>query len=166
MHRWKGSKTCTAGSTVSQGDGLRGPKASVATDIAQMLVRSITFAARTMAIQSATTVVEGTADVAHDEARRSAAAACLWLIHVVGCSWAGLAALVGLFLIVSPWNHVDRAHRRYAVWLSGLAGLQLAFGVVNIVVSAPAWAQLVHLLLALLLWLALVRFALETQPRS
>jgi cytochrome c oxidase assembly protein subunit 15 len=46
---------------------------------------------------------------------------------------------------------------------------QLLAGVVNLVLLAPTWMQLVHLLLADLLWLALVGLAaatLATAPRD
>ena len=37
-----------------------------------------------------------------------------------------------------------------------LAGLQLALGFLNVVLLAPTWMQLVHLLVADLLWIAFV----------
>jgi len=48
---------------------------------------------------------------------------------------------------------------RFALALCGLFALQLVAGVVNLVLLAPVWLQLVHLLLADLVWIALVLLA-------
>jgi heme A synthase len=47
-----------------------------------------------------------------------------------------------------------------------LALAQLGAGAINIVLLAPAWMQLVHLLLANLLWLSLVLLAVEAPAHS
>jgi cytochrome c oxidase assembly protein subunit 15 len=49
--------------------------------------------------------------------------------------------------------------RRIAWWVSSLALAQLACGLLNVALLAPVWLQLVHLLLADLLWIALVVLA-------
>ncbi|HEX6903173.1 MAG TPA: COX15/CtaA family protein [Thermoanaerobaculia bacterium] len=41
---------------------------------------------------------------------------------------------------------------RYAAWTSGLVFLQMFAGAVNVLLLAPVWLQIVHLLLADLLW--------------
>jgi heme A synthase len=46
--------------------------------------------------------------------------------------------------------------RKLALWLMLLVVGQIAAGVVNLVLLAPVWMQLVHLLLADLLWIVLV----------
>ncbi len=46
--------------------------------------------------------------------------------------------------------------RRLATWTGGLVFLQLLAGVVNVLLLAPVWMQMVHLLLADLLWIAAV----------
>ncbi|HEX8561217.1 MAG TPA: COX15/CtaA family protein [Pyrinomonadaceae bacterium] len=46
--------------------------------------------------------------------------------------------------------------RRWASWVLGLVAAQFAAGLVNAALLAPVWLQIVHLLLADLLWLALV----------
>ena len=51
--------------------------------------------------------------------------------------------------------HVDRLS--WAVF--GLVLLQLAAGGVNVALLAPVWMQVVHLLLADLVWIVLVLFA-------
>lgn len=59
--------------------------------------------------------------------------------------------------------------RRFAIAVATLVLTQLLAGVVNLVLLAPTWMQLVHLLLADLLWLALVGLAaatLATAPRD
>jgi heme A synthase len=52
-----------------------------------------------------------------------------------------------------------RATGRLAEALIGLYLVQLGAGVVNVVLLAPVWLQLVHLLLADLVWIAFVLFA-------
>ncbi len=49
--------------------------------------------------------------------------------------------------------------RQMASAAAGLVGLQLAAGLINVWLLAPVWMQLVHLLLADLLWLTLVLFS-------
>lgn len=45
---------------------------------------------------------------------------------------------------------------RLAWWVATLAALQLAVGAVNVILLAPVWMQLVHLLVADVLWIAFV----------
>jgi heme a synthase len=52
--------------------------------------------------------------------------------------------------------------RSTSVAVVGLAFTQMAAGVVNMVLLAPVWMQIVHLLLAGLLWIALVVLVAET----
>ncbi len=67
------------------------------------------------------------------------------LLAVATAAWLGFYAAV---------------HRRAAGWsalsLMGLVPLQVAAGGLNLLLLAPAWMQLVHLLLADLVWIALV----------
>ena len=46
--------------------------------------------------------------------------------------------------------------RKFATWVNVLVLVQLAAGSINIILLAPVWMQLVHLLIADLLWIALV----------
>lgn len=46
--------------------------------------------------------------------------------------------------------------KRYATWLHAIIGLQIAAGILNVVLKAPAWLQLVHLALACAMWLLVV----------
>src|SRR5919107_1497619 len=53
-----------------------------------------------------------------------------------------------------------------ALGVSGAVAVQFAAGVVNAALLAPVWLQIVHLLLADLLWLALVLLSAESLRRS
>ena len=70
-----------------------------------------------------------------------------------------IAVLVGGGLIVSAATMAKRSGKtggRLALAVAGLAGLQLALGFLNVVLLAPTWMQLVHLLVADALWIAFV----------
>jgi heme A synthase len=77
-----------------------------------------------------------------------------------------LAILTGVYLIVISsfiynWRPAARsANFRRAIQLLVVA--QLAAGALNVVLLAPVWMQLLHLLLADLLWIALTLFAAAT----
>lgn len=74
----------------------------------------------------------------------------LRLFHPVIAVGAGvLAALLASKQLGGP-------RRRPALWTIGLVGLQVAAGLANVALLAPIWMQLVHLLLADLLWIAFV----------
>lgn len=74
-----------------------------------------------------------------------------------------LALAVGTWLVIvaiaSSVLRPAAATRRAAVGLVALTLLQVGAGVLNIFLMAPAWLQLVHLLLADLLWITLVILA-------
>ncbi len=59
-----------------------------------------------------------------------------------------------------PAQHAGR--ERLANLLLILLGLQFALGITDVVLLAPAWMQLLHLLVADLFWIALVLVAAET----
>jgi len=54
---------------------------------------------------------------------------------------------------------VEPASRRWAWAVAALAAVQLGVGLLNVVLLAPVWMQIVHLLLAEALWIALVLLA-------
>ena len=54
----------------------------------------------------------------------------------------------------------NRDVQRWALWVIGLFLLQVGAGSLNLFLLAPAWLQVLHLLLADLLWLALVQLSL------
>jgi protoheme IX farnesyltransferase len=55
----------------------------------------------------------------------------------------------------------DKLLKKLAWLLIGLFGVQLLAGLVNLVLLAPIWMQLTHLLLADLVWLSLAAFSLR-----
>jgi heme A synthase len=55
---------------------------------------------------------------------------------------------------------------RLAIYVLVLALAQLSAGAINVILLAPIWMQITHLLLADLVWIALVLLAVEAQPRS
>lgn len=85
-----------------------------------------------------------------------------------------LAVAVGLLLIVITPRVTLPSHAssvgplmRYSV--AGLASTQMAAGFLNVLLLAPVWMQLVHLLLADLVWIAFVLLsatALARQPAT
>ncbi|MFB3777093.1 MAG: COX15/CtaA family protein [Bryobacteraceae bacterium] len=83
----------------------------------------------------------------------------LRLLHPVAALAGGiyLALAAALSLKVRPVS----AARSSAVAVVSLVFLQLAAGVVNMVLLAPVWMQLVHLLLSVLLWICLVILTAE-----
>ncbi len=72
------------------------------------------------------------------------------------------AVLTGLYLSVVVWvvgrERPDALEGRWARLVPGLVMTQLAVGLVNLLLLAPVTLQLLHLLVADLLWLALVLF--------
>ena len=68
---------------------------------------------------------------------------------VVGFYHLFVASLIGLF-------SSDRLVKRFALAVIGLFLIQLLAGLVNLVLLAPVWMQLVHLFLADLVWISLV----------
>lgn len=74
-----------------------------------------------------------------------------------------LAVLVSVYLIAIAYFHnfktYGAAPARLARWLTGLLLVQLAAGLVNVLLLAPVWMQMVHLLLADSVWIALVLLA-------
>ena len=83
----------------------------------------------------------------------------LRLIHPV------VSALVGTYLLVAAlaMSRAFPAARHLGWWVAALVMIQSAAGIVNLLLLAPVWMQLVHLLIADLLWIALVLFAAEAR---
>jgi heme A synthase len=77
-----------------------------------------------------------------------------------------IAILVSGFLIVMVWltraRQRNSATAKIAKSLIALILIQLAAGLFNLMLHAPIWLQLVHLLLSDLIWIALVLFVLTT----
>lgn len=81
-----------------------------------------------------------------------------------------IATLSAFFLwfLSARWREgAHPAAQRLAWWVGLLALGQVAAGLINIGLAAPGWMQLVHLLLADALWIALVLLcAAATSPRA
>lgn len=82
-----------------------------------------------------------------------------------------LAIAVGLYLLALAASALLDASSRLALrrwgWALGtLVVVQLAAGWLNVLLSAPGWMQILHLLLAKLVWLALVGFAFQALRES
>jgi heme A synthase len=77
-----------------------------------------------------------------------------------------LAVTLGAYLVAIAWLirqwRPDPMIRRLALTLSSLFTLQLLIGSLNVVLLAPVWMQLVHLLMADLVWIALVLLSAAT----
>jgi cytochrome c oxidase assembly protein subunit 15 len=56
--------------------------------------------------------------------------------------------------------------RAWAIALGGLAFLQLVLGGLNVLWRAPGWLQLVHLLMAQLLWISAVMLTQRSRARQ
>lgn len=56
--------------------------------------------------------------------------------------------------------------QRFSMWLRWLFGLELLVGVVNVLLLAPVWMQVIHLLLADLVWLTAVLLGAEVMSTS
>ncbi len=74
-----------------------------------------------------------------------------------------LAVGVSLYVVALAWAIVRHRHGRemelLAAMLTGLIVLQLSLGALNVALLAPLWMQLVHLLMADLVWITLVLLA-------
>jgi heme a synthase len=80
-----------------------------------------------------------------------------------------LAVIVGALLLAIAFAALSgrnpRAVRRVAGWLMGLVIVQAALGALNLMLLAPVPVQVLHLLAADLIWVALVLLAAGVQPR-
>lgn len=78
-----------------------------------------------------------------------------------------IAVLAGAFLIWAVLGAAARernaAARQARLLVAALVVVQWAAGLVNVILKAPVWMQLLHLLLANALWLALVILFVETE---
>jgi heme A synthase len=75
-----------------------------------------------------------------------------------------VAAAAGAFIAIAV-SRVDRAPLLRRVTIA-LVGIEIAAGMLNLLLLAPIWMQLVHLLLADLLWIALVLFTAAVLEKS
>lgn len=122
----------------------RKPRLAVLTCLGLMICAAITGAIAA----KGDTLLQGLAD---DFSSNSSYLVRLRLLHPAS---AMLAAAVAVWLF-------SRAARMPALrtgtfWTGGLVVLQLCIGLVNVALLAPIWLQIVHLLVADLLWIALL----------
>jgi heme A synthase len=77
-----------------------------------------------------------------------------------------ISTIVGLYLIQFSFRLTLEKRSiwafRFAIGLGSLFALQLFAGFVNLILLAPVWMQIIHLLLADLVWISLVLLAAET----
>lgn len=82
----------------------------------------------------------------------------------------GLAILSAVYISFAALKVIKARASEQATklaWMSwGLVVLQLVVGAINVVLLAPVWMQIVHLLLADILWIALVLLVVEGSARE
>ncbi|MGH9557983.1 MAG: COX15/CtaA family protein [Bryobacteraceae bacterium] len=72
-----------------------------------------------------------------------------------------IAAMAGIYIAVFALLVKIPGARRLGLAVAGLVGLQIACGLLNLWLLTPAWMQMIHLLVADLLWIALVLLSAE-----
>ena len=76
-----------------------------------------------------------------------------------------LSILMSVYIIAlaQRWRSAlnNQTTKLFANWTLAFVALQMFFGTLNLIFSAPIWMQLVHLFLALLLWVGLILLALS-----
>lgn len=77
-----------------------------------------------------------------------------------------IAVIVGLYLIQFAFSLASQGGsawiRRFSIGLGSLFAFQLIAGMVNLILLAPVWMQIIHLLLADLVWILLILLSAET----
>ena len=72
-----------------------------------------------------------------------------------------LAVLAAIVFIAAAFQYLRSSARPLALKVLALTMAQVVAGAINIALLAPSWMQIIHLLMADLVWLALVLLALE-----
>ncbi len=82
-----------------------------------------------------------------------------------------IGVALGIYLLMASNILLEKINspsvRRFSIWMRWLFGIELAVGVVNVLLLAPVWMQVIHLLLADLVWITAVLLAneaLTTEP--
>jgi cytochrome c oxidase assembly protein subunit 15 len=150
---WSGRR----GGVVLAGRG--GLAASLAAGLATVLLAGITGAIAALGdtLYPATTFAAGFRD---EFSGNAAILLRLRLVHPFAAIGSG--AILLTVARSAQRARPDERVRRAAAAIAGLVALQLAAGAANVLLLAPVWLQLVHLLVADLLWLALVLLAAAT----
>jgi cytochrome c oxidase assembly protein subunit 15 len=139
------------------GRGRRSPLVAAALPIAILVSITGAIAALGDTLFPATSLAEG---LRQD---LSGTASVLLRLRVLHPAFAILAAVY--FATVSIAVLRER-QSRLATYVLILALAQVCAGAINVVLLAPVWMQITHLLLADSLWIALVLLAVEAQPRA
>lgn len=87
----------------------------------------------------------------------------LRIVHPVLAIGTGLYLLLALPL--TQESLPESATRQGMRWVNALLITQLLLGFVNILLAAPGWMQLIHLLMAVSLWLGLLLYWIWTQEQ-
>ena len=81
-----------------------------------------------------------------------------------------MAVLTGVVLLATIWPTSLRVQAepvsRLALYLLALFFGQMALGLLNLWLLAPVWLQVIHLLMADLIWIVLILFAAESLSRT
>ena len=75
-------------------------------------------------------------------------------------------ALAAAYLAASIALPAFHRKQKYAIWVLGAIATAVLAGAANILLSAPVWLQLIHLLIADVLWIALVLLGSEMRTNS
>lgn len=96
----------------------------------------------------------------------SSAANGLLRLRVLHPALAVVSAIFLVWVAASAWRAGRPAAARMGAIVALLVFAQLAAGLLNMVLLAPVWMQILHLLIANLLWIALVVLTLEAGDQS
>jgi cytochrome c oxidase assembly protein subunit 15 len=72
-----------------------------------------------------------------------------------------LAVLAAIVFIAAAFQYLRSSARPMALKVLALTMTQVVVGAINIALLAPSWMQIIHLLMADVVWLALVLLAVE-----
>ncbi|MBC8101497.1 MAG: protoheme IX farnesyltransferase [Cytophagales bacterium] len=99
----------------------------------------------------------------HEEAMRQSLAPGAHFLQKLRILHPSIAGSVGLYLLLIAGlvGHLrpSAQTKRYATAIYGLFFVQMGVGFLNVLLAAPVWMQLVHLLLADLVWIAVTLFS-------
>jgi heme a synthase len=132
--------------------GRRSPLVVAALPIAILVSMTGAIAALGDTLFPATSLAEG---LRQDLSGAASLLLRLRVLHPV------LAILGAVYFAVGSITVLRARHSRLAIYVLVLAFAQLAAGAINVLLLAPVWMQITHLLLADSLWIALVLLAVE-----
>ena len=76
------------------------------------------------------------------------------------------AILAAAYFVAAAIAVFRSGQSRLAIYVLVLVLAQLVAGAINVILLAPIWMQITHLLLADLVWIALVLLAVEGRPSA